>query len=228
MRRKALRLVEDPELTAATNEFARGVPLPLVQYHFERNELEEAATVARLALNMPDCPDADTIEEILDRCSAPPDDWNDRLDRFAEDPSLEAWRDLMRFVPEDLFYQRHRNSIRYLRKRGVDPNVLFLCACHHGLTPDAIALVEEGLVRVDTILTRADDAGRARGAYVGLAAQAAYLAGDIVGTIRLLRDAMASETEWISAVPHVWFIRERASESEHEALDRAGIPREPD
>ena len=80
---------------------------------------------------------------------------------------------------------------------------------------------------VDTILARADDSGRARGAYIGLAAQAAYLAGDLVGTIRLLRDAMASETEWISAVPHVWFIRERASESEHEALDRAGIPREP-
>jgi len=228
MRRTALRLVEDPELTAATNEFVRGVPLPLVQYHFERGEFEEAATVARLALNMEDCPDADTIEEILDRCSAPPEDWNQQLDRFAENPSLESWRDLMRFVPEDLFYQRHRNSIRYLRKRGVDANVLFACACHPGMTSDAIALVEDGLVRVDTILARADGAGRARGAYVGLAAQAAYLAGDLVGTIRLLRDAMASETEWISAAPHVWFIRERASESEHEALDRAGIPREPE
>jgi hypothetical protein len=94
-----------------------------------------------------------------------------------------------------------------------------------GMTPDAIELVEEGNVSVETILSRADDAGRARGAYVGLAAQAAYLAGDLVGTIRLLRDAMASQTEWISALPHVWFIRQRASEAEHEALDRAGIPR---
>ena len=48
-----------------------------------------------------------------------------------------------------------------------------------------------------------------------------------VSRATILQDAMASETEWISAVPHVWFIRERASESEHEALDRAGIPREP-
>ena len=54
------------------------------------------------------------------------------------------------------------------------------------------------------------------------------LAGDMVGTVRLLRDAIAAETEWISAAPHVWFIRERASEAEHEALDRAGIPREPE
>jgi hypothetical protein len=83
-------------------------------------------------------------------------------------------------------------------------------------------------VSVATILSRVDESGGARGAYVGLAAQAAYLAGDLVGTIRLLRETMTSETEWISAVPHVWFIRERASEAEHETLDRAGIPREPE
>ena len=224
MRRMALRIVNDSELDVAREQLLNGVPLPLVQYHFDRGELDDAATVARLALALPDCPDAQTIEEILDACSAPPEDWKQLLDEFAADPSLERWRDLMRFVPVDLFYQRHRNGIRYLRKRGVEPNLLFLCACSPGMTPDGIELVEEGLVNVDTILSRADEAGPARGAYVGLAAQAAYLAGDLVGTIRLLRDAMASETEWISALPHVWFIRERASEAEHAALDRAGIP----
>ncbi len=223
-----MRIVEDPELDRATEQFARGVPLPLVQYHFDRGELDEAAAVARLGLTRPGCPDADRIEEILDACSAPPDDWKDLLDGFVAAPSVDRWRDLMRFVPEDHFYQRHRNSIRYLKQQGVEPNLLFLCACSPGMTPDAIELVEEGLVSVDTILSRADESGRARGAYVGLAAQAAYLAGDMVGTVRLLRDAMASETEWISAAPHVWFIRERASDAEHEALDRAGIPREPE
>ncbi|MGZ5449710.1 MAG: hypothetical protein ACXW5U_17260 [Thermoanaerobaculia bacterium] len=223
-----MRIVEDPELDRATEQFARGVPLPLVQYHFDRGELDDAAAVARLALMRRNCPDADRIEEILDACSAPPDDWKDLLDEFVAAPSFDRWRDLMRFVPEDLFYQRHRNSIRYLRKRGVEPNLLFLCACSPGMTPDAIELVEEGVVSVDTILSRAAEAGGARGAYFGLAAQAAYLGGDIVGTVRLLRDAMASETEWISAAAHVWFIRERASEAEHEALDRAGIPREPE
>lgn len=179
-----------------------------MRYHFDRGELDEAATIARLGLGMASCPDAAKIEELLDRCSAPPDDWKVLLAQFAAAPSLERWRDLMRFVPLDLFYQRHRNGIRYLRGRGVEPNLLFLCACSAGMTPDAIELVEEGLVRVDTILSRADDAAGARGAYIGLAAQAAYLAGDLV-----------------SAEPHVWFIRERATESEHEALDRAGIPR---
>lgn len=222
-----MRIVDDPELTAATQEFARGVPLPLVQYHFDRGELAEAA-VARLALGAPDCPDAAKIEELLELCSAPPDDWKERLEEFAEAPSVERWRELMRFVPLDLLYDRQRNGVHYLRKRGVDPNVLFLCACEPGMTPDAIALVEDGEVRVETILARAEQAGGARGTYVGLAAEAAYLGGDLVGTIRLLREAMANETEWISAAPHVWFIRQHASEAEHEALDRAGIPREPE
>jgi hypothetical protein len=139
----ALRLVEDPELTAATTEFVRGVPLPLVRYHFDRGELDEAAAVARLGLGMADCPDAEAIEAILDACSAPPEAWKDLLDQFVDAPSFERWRDLMRFVPEDLFYQRYRNSIRYLKKRGLDCDILFLCACSHGMTPDAIELVEK-------------------------------------------------------------------------------------
>jgi hypothetical protein len=222
-----MRIARDPDLDAAYESFARGVPLPLVQRHFDRGELNDAATIARLALACYDSPDADAIEEILDACSAPPDDWKELLDEFVAAPSLERWKDLMRFVPEDVFYQRQRNSIRYLTKRGVDPNLVFLCACAAGITPDAIELVEKGLVSADTIVDRANDAGPARGAYIGLAAQAAYVAGDLVGTIRLLREAMANENEWISAMPHVWFIRERASDAEHEALDRAGIPREP-
>ncbi|HUR79387.1 MAG TPA: hypothetical protein VM733_01380 [Thermoanaerobaculia bacterium] len=222
-----MHIAEDPELDAAYDQFARGVPLPLVQLHFDRGELDEAATIARLALARPDCPDADAIEEILDACSAPPEDWKELLDAFVAAPSLERWKELMRFVPDDVFYQRQRNSIRHLVKSGVDPNLVFQCACTAGLTPDAIELVEKGLVGVDTIVARANDAGPARGAYIGLAAQAAYVAGDLVGTIRLLREAMANENEWISVLPHVWFIRGRATKTEHAALDKAGIPRGP-
>jgi hypothetical protein len=140
----ALRIVEDPELDAATEQFARGVPFPLVQVHFDRGELDEAAAVARLALGDPDCPDAEKIEAILDACSAPPDDWKELLEEFAANPSIERWRELMRFVPEDVFYQRYRNSIRFLKKRGVEPNLLFLCACSLGIAPDAIELVPDG------------------------------------------------------------------------------------
>jgi hypothetical protein len=131
----------------------------------------------------------------------------------------------MQFVPEELRYQRHRNGIRYLKKRGVETNLLFLCACYLSITPDAIELVDDGLVSVETLQTRANEAGEARGAYIGLAAQAAFLAGDLVGTIRLLREAMSLENEWISALPHIWFVWERATATERDALDRAGIPR---
>jgi hypothetical protein len=214
-----MRVVDDPEETAAESDFARGVPLPLISLYFKRGELDRAAAIARLALTMGECPDVEEIEEILERCSAPPEDWRSVLDDFAENPSLERWKELMQFVPDDLRYQRHRNGIQYLKKRGVESNLLFRCACDTGLTPDAMELVEEGLVSVETIVARADDAGLARGAYVGLAAQAAFLAGDLVGTIRLLREAISLENEWITALPHIRFIRDRASPAELEILD---------
>jgi hypothetical protein len=220
-----MRIVDDPDETAVIREFSRGVPLPLVTLHFERGDLNRAAAIARLALGMNDCPDAAKIEEILERCSEPPDEWRLILDAFAESPSLERWRELMQFVPEDLRYQRHRNGIRHLKKRGVEANLLFLCACYLSITPEAIELVEDGLVNVETLLIRTNEAGEARGAYVGLAAQAAFLTGDLVGTIRLLRETMSLENEWISALPHIWFVWERATAPERDALDRAGIPR---
>jgi hypothetical protein len=220
-----MRIVDDPEETVAMKEFARGFPLPLVTLNFERGDLDRAAAVARVALGMDDCPDAAKIEEILERCSEPPDEWKLVLDDFAASPSLERWRELMQFVPEDLRYQRHRYGIRYLKKRGVEPNLLFLCACYLSITPEAIELVEDGLVSVETLLTRANEAGEARGAYIGLAAAAAFLSGDLIGTIRLLREAMSLENEWISALPHIWFVWERATATQRDALDRAGIPR---
>jgi len=67
----------------------------------------------------------------------------------------------MRFVPPELSYQRLRNSIRRLRQMGVDGNMLFLCACEMGMTPDAIGLVEDGLVDADVIVDRASRSGDA-------------------------------------------------------------------
>jgi hypothetical protein len=221
-----MRIVDDPEETAAEQAFARGEPLPLVSLYFERGELDRAAAIARMALVMEPCRDAAQIEEILEKCSAPPDDWRIVLDTFAENPSLERWREVLQFVPDELRYQRHRNGIRYLRKRGVAADLLFLCACDSGLTPEAMELVEEGLVSVEAVLLRADEAGAARGSYVGLAAEAAFLGGDLLATIRLLREAVSLENEWIMAFPHIHFVRGRATPEERDALDRAGIPAE--
>lgn len=77
---------------------------------------------------------------------------------------------------------------------------------------------------VVTIVERAARSGSARTTYFGLAAEAAFLAGDMLGTVRLLRESLAHENEWCTALQHVCFIRERASPEQKALLDRAGIP----
>jgi hypothetical protein len=221
----AMHVIEDAQLHNAQQEWFRGgSALPLVSLYVSRGEVVEAGVVARAALEQADCTDAGEIEKLLDQLDEAPDDFLQSLKEFAAAPSIERWRDIMRFVPPELSYQRQRNSIRRLRRMGLDGNMLFLCACEVGMTPDAIGLVEEGLVDADVIVDRASRAGDARATYLGLAATAAYVHGDVVGAIRLLRECMANENEWCLAFPHIEFIRDHASAEINAALDQAGIP----
>lgn len=219
-----MHIVDDPELENARNAWLDGgSALPLIRLFVERDEADMAAVLARMALGKKPCPDADEIEQFLATLDDAPADWDDRLRELVAEPSLEAWSDLLRFVPDDTLYQRTRNSIRRLRALGLPGRWLFLFSCEYGLNPDAIQLVEEGLVDVATLEERAKRAGDAKTTYLGLAATAAFLAGDVVATIRLLRESAAGENEWCSADPHIRFIRERATPEVLEALDRAGV-----
>jgi cytosine/adenosine deaminase-related metal-dependent hydrolase len=216
----------DPELREAEQRWlGGGSALPVVTLLLSRDAKVQAAVVARLALARPNCPDADELEEALARVAAAPPGWGEALAGFAAAPSPEAWRELMRFAPPEYIYQRTRDAIRRLRKLGVDGDSLFRCASEYGLTPDLIELVEDGCVKVETIVERAAQSGAARTTYIGLAAEAAFLAGDMLGTVRLLRDSIAHENDWCSVIPHVFFIRERATREQTDVLDRAGIPR---
>ena len=215
----------DSELREAEQRWLNGdSALPVVTLLVSRGAEVEAAAVARLALARSGCPDTADLEAILDRLSASPVGWTESLAEFARSPSLERWHELMRFVPPQCAYQRQREAVRRLRSLGVDGNVLFRCASEYGLTPDLIELVEDGCVAVSTILERAARSGGARTTYIGLAAEAAFLAGDMLGTVRLLRESLAHENEWCTALPHVCFVRERASPDQKEMLDRARIP----
>ena len=215
----------DPELRDAELRWLQGdSALPVVALLEARGAKTEAAAVARLALTRPDCPDAPDLEAILDRLAASPAGWMDSLAEFASSPSLERWRELMRFVPPEYAYQRHREAVRRLRLLGVQGDTLFQCASDYGLTPDLIGLVQDGCVSVMTIMGRAARSGDAKATYLGFAAEAAFLAGDMVGTVRLLRQSIAHENEWCSALPHIFFVREQASSEQKELLDRAGIP----
>jgi cytosine/adenosine deaminase-related metal-dependent hydrolase len=216
----------DFELRNAERRWLNGdSALPVVRLLEAQGAKVEAGAVARLALSSPGCPDVEELEAALSRIAASPAGWGEALAAFAKAPNPESWRELMRFAPPEYLYQRTRDAIRRLRKLGVDGDSLFRCASEYGLTPDLIELVEDGCVRVETLVERAAQSGAARTTYIGLAAEAAFLAGDMLGTVRLLRDSIAHENDWCSVLPHVYFIRERATPEQADLLDRAGIPR---
>ncbi len=220
-----VRMYRDSELCEAERRWlGGGSALPVVTLLLARDAKVQAAAVARLALARPDCLDVEALEAALARVAAAPPGWEEALTGFAGAPSPEAWRELMRFTPPDYIYQRTRDAIRRLRKMGVDGDTLFRCASEFGLTPDLIELVEDGCVTVGTLVERAGRSGGARSTYIGLAAEAAFLAGDMLGTVRLLRESIVHESEWCVALPHILFIRERASPAQKELLDRGGIP----
>ena len=76
------------------------------------------------------------------------------------------------------------------------------------MTPEAIELVEEGLVAPETIVARGKQSA-ASATYLSLAAEATFLRGDLVSTIRYLREGVQSESEFSTALPHIYF-RSRA------------------
>jgi hypothetical protein len=197
--------------------------LPVVELLAARGAKIEAATFARLALAKPDCPDAEKLRAVLAGLSSPPTGWDEALAGFARSPSAEHWSDLMRFIPEDLFHLRMRDIVGRLLQLGLDGDTIFSYASDVGLTPDLIELVEQGRVSIKALEQRAARAGGAKTTYFGLAAQAAFLQGDMLGTVRLLRLSLAQENEWCSALPHVRFIRDRASSEQAQLLERSGV-----
>jgi hypothetical protein len=198
------------ELRAAERRwFEGGSALPVVKLLRSSDARVEAAAVARLALSRTGCPDAAELEAELARLAALPAGYEQALKEFAKHPSPESWRELMRFVPREYAYQRLRETVRRLSALGVNGDALFSCAVPKGLIPELIELVEQGRVSVRELTA---------------AAQAAFLTGDMLGTVRLLRASSACENDWTVALPHILFVRERASADERQLLDRAGIP----
>jgi len=215
---------DDPEVRVLRKRWMAGSSaLPVVELLASRGAKIEAATLARLALAKPDCPDAEKLRSVFADLSSPPAGWDEALAEFARSPSSERWSGLMRFIPEDLFYLRMRDIVGRLTALGLDGDAIFEYASEVGLTPDLIELVEQGRVSLKVLEERASRAGGAKTTYFGLAAQAAFLKGDMLGTVRLLRLSIAEENEWCSAFPHVMFIRERTSPEQAELLERSGV-----
>jgi hypothetical protein len=172
------------------------------------------------------CQDRETLEELLQRTGTPPHGWEDAVAAFHRNPTAENWDSLMYFTPLHLLYQRTRNTLRVLRRLGTDPNVLFMCATRHGTVPDAFELVQSGDVAPETVLKRALEAPPgAQAMWLGLAAEAAFARGDLLGVVRLLKRACAETVDCMGPDMSITAIRAAANNELHEMMDSVGIPR---
>jgi hypothetical protein len=196
---------------------------PLVMLLIATDQAPFAATVAYLALASPDCRDRDALEELLTACGRPPDQWSEALVDLARSPSVEAWDELQRFTPDDVYYDRARNALRVLRGLGVDPVLLFHIATRYGTTPDAIELVETGLVPPEVVAARGNESPAAS-MWLALAAVAAQARSDRLGVVRYLRDAWRAPYDYGLVKSLTLQVRESADPELQGLLDAAEVP----
>ena len=217
-------MFDDPQLTFLTRSWANGESsLPVVQRLRELGEDHRAAAMARLALRDPECRDREVLETTLHEISGSSDGWLEALDTFAASPSEERWEALMRFVPEDVWYQRLRDTTETLLRLGCDGNILFRCATKLGVHPGIFDLATSGTV--DPAVIEERGAGSpARATWLGLAAQAAFARGDRFAVIRYLRDASREESA-VLAMASIAEIRHAADPELNAELDKVGVER---
>lgn len=214
----------DSQLKFLTRRWFNGDSgLPVVVRLRELGFVDEAAATARLALCNPECLDREALEAALLEIGSTPDGWLDLLVELARAPSEERWSALMRFVPEEVFYHRLRNTIATLMRLGCEGNMLFRCATKLGVTPDIFDLVRSGSVDPEVIEERGDGSP-VRAIWLGLAAQAAFARGDRFAVIRYLRDASRDEQSYLGFAS-IMEIREEADDELNEELDSVGVPR---
>ncbi|MEM1417328.1 MAG: hypothetical protein AAGH15_20690 [Myxococcota bacterium] len=143
------------------------------------------------------------------------------IDRLGAEPSLDAMRALLRFTPEELRPTRLRRVIEVLEEAGVGADERFRLAAVLGPSAEALRLAESGAVApatIEALAGGADDPGP----WLGIAARAACVRGDRLGTVRLLRGALAAGA---LARGDLAFIRHHGDAELRTMLERAGVPR---
>jgi hypothetical protein len=186
----------------------------------------EALAMARTLLEHGDGRDRRELEALMADAAQVPEGWIEAVRAFAQQPSLQAWQELLRFTPQDLIEQRLRYTLALLRNLDVPPDVLFDCATQDGVTSEAIDLAERGLVDPHRIEARAARAPSESAAiWLGLAARAACVRGDRFNTVRLLREVVQSTLPPDITRRDVRFVRSHADDELHALLDSAGLPK---
>lgn len=216
---------EYPEATLLLRYWINGgSALPAVEKLIACGCSDEAAATARVALRAPDCIDREGLEAAITQVANTSDDWVIALEDFAKRPSEQRWEELMRFVPEDVWYQRLRHTIALLLSLRCDGNILFHCATKNGMTSDVFDLARSGTIDPEVIDARGEGSP-VRPAWLGLAAQAAFARNDRWSTLRYLREASQYGESSVLAWASISEIRLEADEELNKELDRAGVPR---
>lgn len=212
----------DPEVTLLLRRYFHGggSAIPAIRKLMAVGDADYAAVVARLVLRTANGEDREELLGVLDEITSAPTGWAAALETFAAAPSEAAWDELMRFVPEDVFYQRLKYTVLVLIGLGCDGDILFRCVSRMGMIPELYDLADSGNVDPETIVERATGSP-AEAAWLGLAAKAAFARGDRAATTRHLW--RASQLDPIFAYAAIAEIRDAADPELNAELDRAGV-----
>lgn len=196
--------------------------LRLISLLYDSGDEIALGAMSRMLLDDPDCPDRAAIQAMVAKLNRTPAGWEDALDAFVANPSVQAWDDLMRFCPLEAQFQRAKNSLHTLKARGVDPNLLFILGSKDGLLSEAIGWAEEGLVDPETILAQEKTmhSDEMRGTLLGLAARTYFHHGDRFNTVRYLKEAVALSRTVRHTVKH---IEDHADHELREMMRKAGL-----
>ncbi len=196
-----------------------GDPVERAEQYLEQGAEVEAAATCRFALEAKEEPDRERLGEVFRRAGNLPQGWEKALEEFAEEPSIEAWDELVEPLPEEAMYTRMRHAIQVLGRLGVSPDMLFRLATRHGSLPDAFELVDSGEVEPSTVLEVAEQKPEGvRGMWYAVVARAHAGRGDIFGAVRLLKRALRETDEPALVDMHAYQIWIEADEKEREQV----------
>jgi len=191
-----------------------GTPLPYLRVLAEVGDLIHALRLAEAFLERarPNDPQATEVREFIRAEDVVPEGFDEAIRTALPDPdAVEAV--LADTEPDDVIRLVWRMT-SLAEDAGLEGDELFVVATLGGASPQTLAMVENGEVSAGAVESAATRfAGtRAEGLWYGLAARAACLAGDHLGTLRLLRIAVAKADPGLPPEMDLAFVWEHAGE----------------
>ena len=160
-----------------------------------------------------------TLQAFLRGDGLLPDEFLDFLEQVTPLMSLESIEVGLAPVAPAFRPQAIHRIIEHLAE--ADPALRFEVACLDGATPFTIELIRTGTVPASAVARRAERSDPiGRGLWLGLAARAAFYAGDDLGVVRYLRQAFECEEPPSLDRDHIW---DEASEGLRGMLTRVDL-----